>query len=341
LELEGKRNIILAGLYLISIVIIGVVGFMIIDDYSIVNAFYMTVITISTVGFREAQPLSDSGKLFTAFLIMGSLGVLTFFITSITQSLFKSQLSFFIKGYNKRTSSNKMENHVVVVGYGRNGDQVVKELLQQSSNMVVVDMSHEIVINNIGRPIRFIEGDATEDEVLIKADIRNAVALVTTLPNDADNLFVVLTARALNPSLKIISRASSDSSEKKLRMAGVDSVVMPERVGGAHMATLVSKPDVVEFIEHLTLHDTQDAQLMEIMCDELPAIFRNKPIKEIGVRTNTGANIIGFKTAGGDLIINPNRDTRLVENSKLFVLGTDDQIRQMKELLHSGHIEDA
>ncbi len=333
MESEGRRNILMAGIYLLSILVIGVIGFMLIDDYSLVNAIYMTVITISTVGFREAQPLSDSGKLFTAFLILGSLGVLTFFITTITQNLFKTQLTFFLRGDSKKSSSNKMEHHVVVVGYGRNGDQVVKELSLQSSNMVVVDMSHDIVINNIGRPIRFIEGDATEDEVLIKADIKSARALITTLPNDADNLYVVLTARALNPSLKIISRASSDSSEKKLRMAGVDSVVMPERVGGAHMATLVSKPDVVEFIEHLTLHDTEAAQLMEIMCDELPEVFRNKPIKEIGVRTNTGANIIGFKTAGGDLIINPNRDTKLVERSKLFVLGTDQQIQQMKELL--------
>ena len=226
-----------------------------------------------------------------------------------------------------------MEKHVVVVGYGRNGDQVVKELLLQSSNVVVVDTNHEIVINNIEHPIRFIEGDATEDEVLIKADIKTARSLITTLPNDADNLFVVLTARALNPSLKIISRASSDSSEKKLRMAGVDSIVMPERVGGAHMATLVSKPDVVEFLEHLTLHDTTNAQLTEIMCTELPVDFLNKPIKEIGIRRKTGANIIGFKTAGGDLIINPTPSTKLVPDSKLFVLGTAEQIAGMKEML--------
>lgn len=333
LELEGRRNVLLAGVYLLAIITTGVFGFMIIDNYSIVNAIYMTVITVSTVGFREAQPLSDGGKLFTAFLILMSLGVLTYFITAITQNLFKSQMSFFIGGYNRKTRASKMEKHVVVVGYGRNGDQVVKELLLQSSNMVVVDTSHEIVINNMGRPIRFIEGDATEDEVLIKADIKTARSLITTLPNDADNLFVVLTARALNPALKIISRASSDSSEKKLRMAGVDSVVMPERVGGAHMATLVSKPDVVEFLEHLTLHDTETTQLMEIMCDKLPNELKNKPIKELGIRSKSGANIIGFKTAGGDYILNPTKDTKLVEKSKLFVLGTNEQIENMKELL--------
>lgn len=117
-------------------------------------------------------------------------------------------------------------------------------------------------------------------------------------------------------------------------MAGVDSIVMPERVGGAHMATLVARPDLVEFIEHLTIHDTTDAQLMEIMCTELPEEFLNKPIKEIGIRSKSGANIIGFKTASGELIINPTKDTKLVQNSKLFVLGTIEQIDDMKKILY-------
>ncbi len=328
----SRRNIILAGFYLVAMITFGVIGFMVIDDYSFVNALYMTVITVSTVGFREAQPLSDAGKIFTALLIMGSLGVLTFFITAITQNLFQRQLSFFYAGYNRKNKKNKMENHVVVVGYGRNGGQVVKELLTTGTNIVVIDQSHNIVTNNMGKPVRFIEGDATDDEILIKADIKTAKSLISTLPNDADNLFVVLTGRALNPNLKIISRASSDSSEKKLRMAGVDSIVMPERVGGAHMATLVARPDVVEFLEHLTIHDTHDEQLVEIMSSELPSEFLNKPIKEIGIRSKSGANIIGFKTTSGDLILNPTRDTKLEENSKLFVLGTVKQIEDMKNI---------
>jgi voltage-gated potassium channel len=330
---DSKRNLILAGIYLLGIIVIGIIGFMMIDDFSFVNAMYMTVITMSTVGFREAQPLSDAGKLFTSFLILGSLGVLTYFITSITQSLFKRQMSFFYPGFSKRKKNAKMENHVVVVGFGRNGDQVVKELMAFGSNVVVIDENHEIVINNIGRPIRFIEGNATDDEILIKADVKSARALITTLPNDADNLFVVLTARALNPALKIISRASSDSAEKKLRMAGVDSVVLPERVGGAHMATLVAQPDIVEFLEHLTLHSDTPTQLMEIACHELPEDMRNKPIREFAIRRKSGANIIGMKTAQGDLIMNPSPDTKLIPESKLFVLGTLEQIDDLKDLL--------
>ncbi|MCB2207472.1 MAG: potassium channel protein [Bacteroidetes bacterium] len=333
MDKDSARNLILAGIYLIAIIVTGIFGYMLIDGFSFINAMYMTIITVSTVGFREAQPLSDGGKVFTTFLILGSLGVLTYFITSITQSLFKSQMSFFYPGFSKRKKNRKMENHVVVVGYGRNGDQVVKELMAFGSNVVVIDENHEIVINNIGRPIRFIEGNATDDEVLLKADIKSARALITTLPNDADNLFVVLTARALNPALKIISRASSDSAEKKLRMAGVDSVVLPERVGGAHMATLVAQPDIVEFLEHLTLHSDSPTQLMEIACNELPEEMRNKPIKEFAIRRKSGANIIGMKTAQGELIMNPSPDTKLIHESKLFVLGTLEQIEDLKGLL--------
>lgn len=332
---SSKREIIIAALLVFFIITIGVVGYMLIDDYNFVSALYMTVITVSTVGFGEVEPLSDGGKLFTSGLILSSLVVLGYFVSVLTQNLFHSQLSFFYAGNNKNRRIHKMENHVIVVGYGRNGRQVVEELSSMGADVIVVDESHEIVINNMGKPVRFIEGDATDDEILIKANIKSAKSLISTLPNDADNLFVVLTARSLKHDLKIISRASSDSTEKKLRMAGVDSVVMPERVGGAHMATLVTKPDIVEFLEHLTLHSNTPTQLMEIMCNDLPPDLLNKPISEIGIRRKSGANIVGFKTAAGDVIVNPTPETRLLQNSKLFVLGTIEQIEHMKELFEN------
>ncbi len=332
---SSKREIIIAALLVLFIITVGVIGYMLIDDYNFISALYMTVITVSTVGFGEVEPLSDGGKLFTSGLILSSLVVLGYFVSVLTQNLFHSQLSFFYAGNNKIRRIHKMENHVIVVGYGRNGKQVVEELTSMGADVIVVDESHEIVINNMGSPVRFIEGDATDDEVLIKANIKTAKSLISTLPNDADNLFVVLTARSLKHDLKIISRASSDSTEKKLRMAGVDSVVMPERVGGAHMATLVTKPDIVEFLEHLTLHSNTPTQLMEIMCSDLPPDLLNKPISQIGIRRKSGANIVGFKTAAGEVIVNPTPETRLLQNSKLFVLGTIEQIEHMKELLEN------
>jgi len=316
------------------VIIVGIVGYMSLDEFSFVDALYMTVITVSTVGFGEVNELTEGGKIFTSILILASLVVLGYFISTLTQKLVHTQLSFFYSRNNRKNRLKKMENHVIVVGYGRNGKQVVNELLTIGLKLIVVDENHELVINNMGRPVRFIEGDATNDEVLIKAGIKTARSLITTLPNDADNLYVVLTARSLKHDLKIISRASSESSEKKLRMAGVDSVVMPERVGGAHMATLIAQPDIVEFLDHLSVHSDTPSRLMEIMCSELPEHFINKPIKEIGIREKSGANVIGLKTSTGDIIVNPTPDTKLMPLAKLFVLGTEEQITALKQIMN-------
>jgi voltage-gated potassium channel len=331
--LNQNSELVKAGIYVFFLLIIGTAGYMLIESYPFVDALYMTVITVSTVGFREVFPLSDPGKLFTIFIIVASLGVVAYFLSNLTDSLFKSQLSFFFGGNLRNFKLKKMENHIIVCGYGRNGKQVVEELTAFNETVVVVDKDHELVLSNVTQPIQFIEGDATEDDVLQKAGIAKARALIATLPLDADNLFLVLTARALNPDLNIISRASSESAEKKLRMAGVNSVVMPERVGGAHMATLVAQPDVVEFMEHLNIHGDSPVQLMEITCNDLPKDLMHKPIKELEFRRKTGANIIGYKTASGEYILNPSPDTRLYPNSKLFVLGTSEQVEEMRKIL--------
>ncbi len=335
--MEKDSHLIRAAIYLLTVILIGIMGYYFIEDYPLIDAFYMTIITTSTVGFREVYPLSDAGKIFTIFLIFTSIGVLAYFVSNFTQSFFQRQLRFFIPGYNKKLKLKKMENHVIVCGYGRNGTQVVIELLAYKEKIVVVDQNHDIVLNNIGQPFRFVEGDATDDEVLLKADIATAKSLITTLPNDADNLFVVMTARALNHKLNIISRASSESSEKKLHMAGVDSVVMPEQVGGAHMATLIVQPDVVEFMEHLNIHGDSPVQLREIECGELSPDLANKPIKDLAFRRITGANIIGYKTGNGQYILNPTPNTKLFSHSKLFVLGTEEQVNQLKKYI-SGEI---
>lgn len=331
--LNQTPELVKAGIYVLILMITGTIGYIVIESYSFIDALYMTVITISTVGFREVYPLSDAGKIFTIILIISSLGVLAYFLSNLTQSLFKTQLNFFFGGNLRNLKLKKMKNHIIVCGYGRNGIQVVQELTAFGEKVIVVDKDHELVVSNVTQPIQFIEGDATEDEVLLRAGIAKARALIATLPLDADNLFVVLTARSLNPELNIISRASSESAEKKLRMAGVNSVVMPERVGGAHMATLVAQPDVMEFLEHLNIHGDSPVQLMEIICNNLPNNLLHKPIRELELRKKTGANIIGYKTISGEYILNPTPDTKLYPDSKIFVLGTGEQVEEMRKLL--------
>jgi voltage-gated potassium channel len=168
--------------------------------------------------------------------------------------------------------------------------------------------------------------------VLLKAGVTRARALITTLPFDADNLFIVLSARALNPKLTIISRASEDNTDKKLKVAGANNVIMPDRLGGAHMASLVMKPDVMEFVDYITGQGNDNIRLEEITFASLSEKYQNKTIRDLEIRNKSGANIIGFKTAEGDYIINPSPDTVIIPNVKLFVLGTAEQIIKLKEL---------
>jgi len=178
-----------------------------------------------------------------------------------------------------------------------------------------------------------LSGDSTQDDVLLKAGIMNASALITTLPVDADNLFIVLTARNLNKKLTIISRASDDNSDTKLKIAGANNVIMPDKVGGAHMASLVMKPDVIEFIDYMTAVGNEKMSLEEIVFSNLSNDFSNKTLNEILIKNKSGANVIGFKTPDGDYIVNPSEETLLLPNSKLFALGTPEQIKSLKELL--------
>ena len=273
----GKNKFITAFLLLFILLITGTTGYILIEGDSLLNSLYMTVITMSTVGFGEIHKLSEPGKIFTIILIIMSISIYAYSLTIITSFLMEGHIAFILRGYRSK-SVKKMNNHIIICGYGRNGQQAVRELQAHGKPFVVIDQNHDTIVKNAENGPWFIEGDATRDEVLEKAQIKKARALITTLPIDADNLYVVLTARALNPDLKIISRASDESSEAKLKIAKADSVVMPEKVGGAHMASLVAQPDIIEFLEHLSIHRNDPTNLEEIECDHMPsAPFTAKP----------------------------------------------------------------
>jgi len=330
--LDGKKRLVLAISLLLILIITGTLGFMILEKDNFLNSLYMTIITVSTVGFGEIHALSMPGKIFTIILIILSISIYAFAITIITNYLLEGQLTVLINGYQTK-KRRKMENHVIICGYGRNGQQAARELDAHNQSYLVIDQNHDLILKNLDRSTRFIEGDATQDEMLQKVFIEKARALITTLPIDADNLYVVLTARSLNPSIKIISRASDENNEKKLKMAGANSVIMPEKIGGAHMATLVARPDVVEFLEHLSIHGKEPTNLEEIVCDELHASIELRTINEIGIRKKTGVNIIGFKSQEGSYVLNPSPETKVGRGSKLFVLGTADQVVKVRKIL--------
>jgi len=321
-------------LILLSVWVIGTIGYMIIDDYTFFDAFYMTIITVATVGYGEVAPLSQAGKLFTAFLIITSFGTFAYAVSSITKFVIDGEFNEFFKNRKLNATIDKISDHVIICGYGRNGRQAAQVLKKHHKRFVVIENSATLTstLNHKFSEL-VITGDSTQDEVLIKAGILRAKAIITTLPVDADNLFIVLSARNLNKNLTIISRASEDNSDTKLKIAGANNVIMPDKVGGAHMASLVMKPDVMEFIDHITAEGGDNISLEEISFERIPDELKNKTLKDLEIRNRSGANIIGYKTAKGEYIINPSADTLVIPDSKLFVLGTSEQIAALKKIL--------
>lgn len=252
--LKIQANKIYVALVLLFILLLfGVFGFRIIANYSWVDALYMTVITIGTVGYGEVLPLDDASKIFAVILILTSLGVIAFSISVITEYIVQKSNPKFIEQKKIIKMISNLNDHVIICGYGRNGKQAARKLLAHGKEFVVVENEKEIVEKFQSVNIPMIHGNAIDDAVLKEARINQASFLISALPEDADNLFIVLSAKQMNNNLKIISRASRSSSYKKLRLAGADNVIMPDHIGGDHMASLVVVPDLVEFLDNISI----------------------------------------------------------------------------------------
>ena len=334
---ESFKNAYIALGLLLAIVSIGVAGYMIIEGFEFTEAFFMTIITIATVGFREVQPLSTFGMYFTSFLIVFSFGIFAYAVSTFTRYVVDGAFRHLYKSRKVKTKIQRLKDHVVICGYGRNGKQAVNELLEHHIPLVVVEREEEAMEEIIqNSDLLYVHGDATRDDVLAMCKIETARALITTLPVDADNLFVVLTAREINPSITIISRASDEHSDSKLKRAGATNIIMPDRIGGQRMAKLVAQPDVVEFLDFLMLQSAENVALEEVSCEKLATCFEGKSIRELDIRNESGANIIGLKRADKSYIINPLPEVMLSTTDKIFVLGTKSQIQRLNSIIKEG-----
>jgi len=328
--LKSKINKIVA--LVIAIIAIGIIGYMLLSHYSFVDALYMTVITVTTVGFGELQPFSSEEKVFTIFLILTSITVFGYAVSAFSEYLVSGKLFEHFKHRKVEKQIQRLKGHTIVCGYGRNGKQAILKLSNYNKKFVVIEKNKERIEGLDFEGILNIDGDATLDETLLKAGIENASFLITALPSDADNLFVVLTASQLNKNCKVISRASNESSYSKLKIAGADNVIMPDKLGGNHMASLVTTPDVIEFVDRLTIEGETTANLEEIAVDDLPKKYINQTILDLDLRRQTGCTVIGFRNPDKDYVINPEADIKLIEGSHLIVLGRPAQIIKLREL---------
>jgi voltage-gated potassium channel len=324
-------KLLLPLIIIVAIILIGVTGFMVIEGFSLLDALYMTVVTVTTVGYEEVHQLSKAGMIFNMFLIISSFATFAFALAKLTQYVVDGEINKFFKTRKIMSAINQLKDHVIVCGYGRNGKQAAKILANHKVKFVVIENNDERIEHELSKneSVLYIKGDAIDDEVLLNAGIKRAKALITALPEDADNVYIVLSARSLNKSIRIISRSSSPGSETKLRKAGADNVISPDKIGGTHMATLVSKPDVIEFIDYLS-GEGDSIHLESVAYEILPAALKDKTLQEIMAWRKTGVNCIGIKDAEGKFIINPPEGTLIKAGMKVIVLGTRQQIEEMK-----------
>lgn len=317
---------------LILIIAGSTISYKIIEGWSWLDSFYQTIITVSTVGFGEVHPLTDNGKLYTAFLIITSFGTFAYAISSITSYIVTGDYRKYFKDYKTMKNIDQIKNHVIVCGYGRVGQKTIETLKAHNENFIVLETDPAIIEKfRADNNILYLQGNATEDETLINAGIKNAKALITALPSDADNLFVVLSSKELNPNLKVISRASRPSTKKKLKMAGANNVIMPDSLGGSHMAQLVSTPDVVEFLDQISIQGENDITLEGISFRDIPEGFQFKSLADLKQQFAV-CNIVGFKNSEGEYLINPSDDVEILPNSKIFVLGNPEQIKKLNDV---------
>jgi voltage-gated potassium channel len=327
-----RTKIYTAVFLLILLLSIGVIGFKVMSNYTWVDSVYMTVITITTVGFGEVQPLDDNAKIFTIFLILTSVIILGYAITVITEYILSKNDLEELKQKEMQKKIDSFKNHIIICGFGRNGKQAVKKLNAYGKPFVIIEKDKEVIDRYQDDNLPFIFGNANEDEILIEAGIEKASTLISALPNDADNLFVVLSARQINKQMRIISRASQETSYEKLKLAGADNVILPDMIGGDHMASLVVIPDLVEFIDNLGIVGERNINIEEVVVDKLYNVNEVKTIKDLDLRRKTGCTVIGFKDGKGEYIVNPEAETQLILGSKIIVLGRPEQIKKLNSL---------
>jgi voltage-gated potassium channel len=311
--------------------VIGMSGYVFIERWSPLEAFYMTVITLSTVGFMEVHPLSESGRIFTMFLILCGSGILIYCVSLITAFIVEGQLTDAIRRRKMNKRIKALKDHYIVCGADQTGLYVIDELVKTKQDFVVIERDAENIRHLMNQDVLYIEGDASHYDVLQQAGILRAKGFITSLPTDAENLFVVLTAKKLNPSLRVISKAVEAESEQKIRMVGADGVVMPNFIGGLRMVSEMIRPSIVNFLDIMLRAKDKTIRIDEIDLAE-GSPLAGKSIGDTGILDREGVTVVALRDRREDsYLFNPSCKTVLNENNIIVVMGNIDIINKIKE----------
>lgn len=334
--LEGtggkSRRLVVAAAILLAVMGAGIIGYWLIEDMSFVEALFMTVTTVFTVGFREVQPLSTTGMCFTVALILVGVGAMLYFVTMLFEFILNEYLGDIWGKRRMKNKIRKLVNHYVICGYGRVGRSVAEELEAHGRPFVVVDSDEEVFGQCVEDGRLAVHGSATDVDVLLEAGVGDATGVVSALPSDSDNLYVALTARVTKQDLIVVVRANEPGSEQKLEMVGADRVISPYRIAGKRMANLLTSPGACEFLDVVSAGNLPEYQLIEHMVD-LESPLKGMTIKETKLRERTGITILAVRKEG-ESRYNPNpRPAQEIEKGDvLIMIGTPEQM----ELIEAG-----
>lgn len=306
-----------------SVFVIGTFGYFYIERNlpnppGLGDAAFMTIITLSTVGYSEAWPLSPSGKFWTMGVIVFGIATVSYAITSLIALFVSGELRSLHERQKMEKSISKMRDHVILCGYGRMGALVVNELIRSNLDTVVIDTKPDLEHSIHSSKIPFLVGDATDEDILHEAGVERASALVAALPHDADNIYITLTAQSLNPKMRIIARAEQPSTEPKLLRAGASRVICPQVIGARKVAALLTRPNVVDFVESVS----EGIQLeMDEFVIASESALAGKTLRESLLREKGSASVVAIKRADGETLFNPSAESVLAAGDTLILVG--------------------
>lgn len=317
---------------LLGILSIGTAGYILIEGWSVLDSLYMTVITIATVGYREVGNLSDQGKVFTIFIILFGVGIIAYLLGMVAQAMVELQVRSIFGRRKLGQKIRSIKNHYIICGYGRIGRIICRELKANNIPIVVIDGNATAMqgLEEEGTP--HIVGDATNEDILGEAHIERAKGLVSVVASDADNVFITMSARVLNPELFIIARAEQEPTEKKLIRAGANKVAMPYLIGGQKMAHIVAKPAVSDFLE-FTVHNRKiGLEMGEVAVGE-KSTLNGVMLVDSGIRQKMDVIIVAIKKREGEMRFNPSSQTKIEAGDILIALGKSEEITKLATIL--------